>query len=420
MDKCRILYFQHAGSLGGSIYSLAYLIEALDKEKYDPTVVLLNNDEKIISLYKRMGVATIIEEGIYTFGHTTGGWASLKNPLSWPAFAKSIFFFIPSINKTKRVIEENKPDIVHLNSLVLSPSAIGVKIADVPFVWHIRESVADGYLGLRKKLLGSLVIRLPEEAIFISSDNKKRLVDDRKGIVIPNFVDLEQFSKEIEPASPRKDFGLREDDKIILFLGGLGVIKGIFPLLNSLTTVKRKVPRMKCLIAGGSVSPSRRLSSTLARRILPLIGSGTVAQKVDRLMKMNNMYGYVHMLPWEEDVRRLIALCDVLVFPSIEPHFARPVIEAGAMEKPVVASCIGGVEELVEDGVTGYLVPPNDEVALAEALIKVLKDKALASAMGARGLERACKKYSEKNIADIEKIYERLITEREINNKRPL
>jgi glycosyltransferase involved in cell wall biosynthesis len=89
------------------------------------------------------------------------------------------------------------------------------------------------------------------------------------------------------------------------------------------------------------------------------------------------------------DVPQLLAACDVVVFPAVVPHFARPLIEAAAMAKPVVASDLGGPRELVVHGSTGLLVPPNDPEALASAIAAVLEDPQAAMRMGAAAFERA-------------------------------
>jgi glycosyltransferase involved in cell wall biosynthesis len=105
----------------------------------------------------------------------------------------------------------------------------------------------------------------------------------------------------------------------------------------------------------------------------------------------------------------LIAAADVVVFPSTVPHFARPVIEAGAMAKPVVASNMDGVKELVQNNLTGILVEPNDPRALADALMKVLSDKHLAETMGEAGYLQAKEKFSaEKNCKQIMDIYDKI------------
>jgi glycosyltransferase involved in cell wall biosynthesis len=110
------------------------------------------------------------------------------------------------------------------------------------------------------------------------------------------------------------------------------------------------------------------------------------------------------------DVPQLLAACDVLVFPSVEPHFARPIIEAGAMGKPVVASRLGGPLELVAEGETGLLVPREDPQALAEALIEVLRDPERAAALGEAGYQQAREHFNaDKNAQATFALYDQLL-----------
>ena len=115
---------------------------------------------------------------------------------------------------------------------------------------------------------------------------------------------------------------------------------------------------------------------------------------------------------FRSDVERLVAASDLVVFPSVVPHFARPAIEAGAMAKPVVASRLGGVEEVVQHGRTGLLVPPNDPAALADGIVSVLTDEDLAGRLGEQGYRQALRLFdARRNVPRTVAIYERLLRE---------
>ncbi|MEM4406495.1 MAG: glycosyltransferase family 4 protein [Candidatus Methanomethylicaceae archaeon] len=409
MEKTRVLYIQHAGALGGSVYSLAYLIKGINRERYEPIVVCIHDNPEIRAVYESMGVETNVCRGISIFPHTTGGWYSMFDPLGIVGLFKAAWKFIPSIKETEEAVRRIKPDIVHLNSLVLSPSAVGVKRVGLPLVWHVRESVARGHLGLRKWLLSRLVNRKADEIVFISEYDRQALLGNRRGIVVPNFVDEDKFNPQVGGETVRRELSLADEDKVILFMGGRSVVNGIFPLLKAIPLIKARISRTRCVILGAIYEQSNGLLARSARKILPKFGHGTLSQRVDQTISDLKIADNLILLPWRSDVERLIAACDVVVFPSIEPHFARPVIEAGTMGKPVVASRIGGVEELVDDGVTGILVTPGDHVALADALVRVLSDEGLARRMGEEGRKRALERYSMKNVKRVEEIYERLL-----------
>lgn len=409
--KSKILYIHHAGCFGGAFTSLVYMIEGIDQQNFDPVVACIYPTTDVLEQCRQAGAEAFFIPGIREFGHTTGGWYPLYSPIGLYSLINRLFYFYPSIKHTKELVEDVKPDVVHLNSLVLAPSAIGAKKTGVPIVWHVRESVVNGHFGLRKRLLRKLLISCSDEIIFISADNRTQILGSQKaGTLIPDFVDFKRFDHSISGKATRDELGIQQEDKIILFLGGRGVIKGIFPLLKALPKVKMQVSQMHCIIACGEYVPSGRLVSRIARRLLPLINYGTVAQRVDKLMDHDNMHGYVHMLPWREDIELLIAASDVVVVPSVKPHFARPVVEAGAMAKPVVASRIGGVEETVEDNKTGILVEPENAEELAKALITILSSKEIAETMGQQALRHARYYYDSNDaISKTSRIYDDLI-----------
>ena len=93
---------------------------------------------------------------------------------------------------------------------------------------------------------------------------------------------------------------------------------------------------------------------------------------------------------------QLIAATDIIVFPSTVPHFARPVIEASAMAKPVIASDIGGPRELVVPDETGLLIPPDNPEQLATAIVSLLDDSEMMTQMGEKGYQRATNKFDSK------------------------
>lgn len=406
----RILYIQHAGALGGSCMSLLYLLQELDRSQYEPVVACIHDTPAVVSLYREHGFETLVWPGISDFPHTTLGWYPLYNLLAVVELLRRIVRFWPSVRATEALVRHVQPDIVHLNSLVLAPSAVGVKRVGVPLVWHVREPVHGGHLGLRRRFLSWLFMRLADEAIFISHFDRQQLTGGRKGVVVHNFVDFQRFDRTLDGGAVRAEWGLRAGDKVVLFLGGISQVKGIFPLLRALHLAKQCIPQLHCVIGAGKYQSSNTLLARTARAVLSRIGSGTSSQRVVALMQRYGMWDYVHLLPFRTDVERLIATSDLVVFPSIEPHFARPVIEAGAMAKPVVASRIGGVEELVVDSETGLLVPPGDAAALAQAMVSVLRDADLARRLGEAGYQQTRERFDAKrNVGQVIEVYERVL-----------
>ena len=411
----RILYVVHSSSLcGGAPLSLHYLLDGLDRTRYEPIVACIYDAPDVLALFRTQGIRAFYWPGISIFPHTTGGWYSLLNPLGMLGMAQAMGRFWPSVLATERLVRAVKPDIVHLNSLVLASSAVGVKQAQVKLVWHIRESVHPGHFGLRRRWLRALVIHLADGIIFICEQNQQQLMGERKGMLVNELVNFARFDRHLDGLAVREDLGLNPSAKVVLFLGGISQIKGAPVLLAALPQVKQQVPELEAVIAGAIGPQSNSIVAQAARTVLPLVGSGTQRQQFDTLLDKGRMREYVHLLPFRRDPEKLVAAADVVVCPFTQPHFGMPVIEAGAMAKPVVASRIGGLEEAVVDGETGLLVPPNDPNALADALTCVLTDSVLARRLGEGGYRRALEHYNaDTNVRQIVEIYERLLNEHE-------
>jgi glycosyltransferase involved in cell wall biosynthesis len=111
-----------------------------------------------------------------------------------------------------------------------------------------------------------------------------------------------------------------------------------------------------------------------------------------------------------EDVPQIIATFDVAVLPSDFEGMGRVLLEAMAMEKPVVGTRVGGIPDLIEQGVNGYLVSPGNEKELASAVLKILEDKDLAREMGQAGRNKMTDRFSaESMVRSIEEVYSELL-----------
>lgn len=406
----KILYIQHASSLGGSCTSLLYTMRALDKTKYQPILALANDSQIVIDFYKAAGFDPIPWPGITFWNHTTAGYQPLYKVSGWMNTLKIMGSWQAGKRRTLDLVKLVQPDLVHLNSVVLSASAAALAQAKVPFVWHIREHPPKEFLGIRTAIIRHLMLHCPNELVFISEADRQAWVSDQRGQVIYNFVDFQQFNRLFNGADIRKKNKIPLDAPVALYLGGLRELKGIFPLLKALSILKKRLPRLRCLMPGSEYKPPNHWSLNLARRILPLIGSGTAGQRVEKEIARLNLKEICIRLPFQVNIVPLIASSDMVVFPALRPHFARPVIEANAMAKPVVASRLEGIEELIQSGKTGLMVEPNNPESLAKGLFDVLSDPVKAKQMGEAGYEFAKEKFSaDKNCRQIMEIYERIL-----------
>lgn len=146
------------------------------------------------------------------------------------------------------------------------------------------------------------------------------------------------------------------------------------------------------------------------RASLLMVGDGPLRQSLATLAQELGVEEHVCFLGRRSDVRYLLELCDVFVFPSLFEGLGGALVEATGAGKPCVASRVGPIPEVVEDKRSGILVPSQSPEALAEAIVHLGQDPSMAKAMGQRGKQVAAEKFSiERNIKFLEELYDRVL-----------
>lgn len=378
----RILYFHHGGGIGGAPLSLLFLLQRLDRAKYEPIVITLK-DGPVVDLYRKEGIETHVEAGISDFSHTNLEWYGSREWWRLPSKLLSVF---PSVAKTRKVIRKFKPDLVHFNSSTLALHTAAAKREGIPSVLHIREPLAHGYLGLRRGIIRRVIDQNVDRVIAISQYDADQLTPSDRLRVIYNFVDFDKFNLDLDGSTIRDELSLPHDAPVVLMLGGVAEPKGTVVLINAVPHLLQNIPNARVVIAGPGLQTEHSSGiKGIAKRILNADGYQREVQSA--LEKVGDQT--VIFTGIRQDMPNLIAASNVLVFPSVVAHFARPIIEAAAMGKPSVASDLGGPRELVVDQQTGLLVKADDPQALASALSNLLSDPVKSKIMGEAAYNRA-------------------------------
>jgi glycosyltransferase involved in cell wall biosynthesis len=204
--------------------------------------------------------------------------------------------------------------------------------------------------------------------IAVSQALRRFLVQDvqvpnTKVQTIYNGIDVEQFSSKTPREQFRQSLGIPSEARVIGTVGSLYPVKGQTHLLQAMAQVVKRVPTAVCLIVGRG-----ELLSTLQQQANEL-------QLGER----------VKFLGFRSDVAELLSLMEVFILPSLSEGLPLSLLEAQAAGKPVVASRVGGNPEVVENGKTGFLVPPSEPDMLAERIVQLLENPSAAIAMGERG-----------------------------------
>lgn len=360
---------QHASALGGSAISLRYLMASLAALEYEPHVALLHPSTELRALYESDGVIVHDLAEMPTCEHTTASWATVTRPRT---IANAIVSFLrkpAGRGALGQLVERVRPDIVHLNSAVLAYAAHALHAIHMPFVWHVRESPVHGTFGVRTGMLARAMKTLPDELIFISRADRAAWVNDECGKVIYNCVpDRVDEPSETANAPSRKGLGIPESAFLICYVGGLSEIKGIDVLLRALPEVFANHPNAFVLMTSAEAAPPASRLSAAVRWAAPRVGLPLPYQRWQAQLTAPGFAERVRRLPFCLDIEGYMSLADVLVFPAVRPHFARPVIEAAAVGVPTIASRLPGVTEIIDDRATGLLCPAGDAAKLAAAI----------------------------------------------------
>ncbi len=377
----KILFIHHGKGLGGAPLSLLYLVQQLSWQLYRPVVVFLHNSAAC-DLFKKNNIPTVGPIGWYDFAHTKIWWFRWYHPhhVCRAIIHTIITFFIIA----PKIYRKERPALVHLNTSSLIAWGAAAWFMHIPIVWHIREPLADGYYGLRKNFIRWCVATFATTIVAISKNDGLPWTNSKKLLIIYNAVPPEQFDSARDKKQFCEKYDLQNSLRI-LFVGGCSREKGTLPLLYAFEQVLKKLPTTQLLIAGyfPEQKDNNYINLTPSSRYI-----ANVLSVVAKHPKNVVLLGAIN------DIPAAMAASDIIVFPATVGHFARPIIEAGFMKKPVIASCLAPLDELVIDKTTGLLIPHNNSDAWADALILLLTDQQKRISMGQAGYEYCTTKFS--------------------------
>jgi L-malate glycosyltransferase len=202
--------------------------------------------------------------------------------------------------------------------------------------------------------------------------------------VIRNGVDLARFTN-VRPDRQRLFPQLGADSQLIVVVANMNVkTKGHTDLIHAAAEVSRKFRDSKFL----------------------LVGDGVERTHLEAMTSELGLSKTVLFLGCRNDVPDLLACCDLFVLPSWAEGLPNSVLEAMAVGVPLVATGVGGTPEIIDDGVSGLLVPPRDSHALAMAIMQLLGDKGLAKRLARSAQERARTQFSfDRLLSELERLY---------------
>ena len=383
---------------------------------------------KILRLIARLNIGgparhvVLLDHGLRERGHRTrlihgsvgegeGSLEHLANEFDVPVCKiadlgrrLSVFSDVRAFGRVLALFFREVPDVVHTHTA--KAGALG-RLAALLFnatrrrrrrcvvVHTFHGHVLEGYFGP----VAERVVRVLERTLALVTDRivaispiqsrdlatRFRIGSPAKIVTIPLGLQLDTLLT-LEPgaADDREELSIPRDDVVIGFVGRMVAIKSLPTLITSFAGIVQQQ----------------------ANVTLMLVGDGPLRREIEALALRLGVSSRVRFCGWREDLARVYATMDICALPSLNEGTPVALIEAMAAGRPVVATRVGGVPDVVDDGKTGLLVPAGDVESLTTAILGLARDAETRRRYGAAGREHVKLRYTvDRLIQDIEQLY---------------
>ncbi len=377
--KYRIVYYIESRDFGGAEQMLFNLLMALDRDLWEP-VLVYHPHPGIIPFVERIegsGIKTLSVPLIKGLGDISGMKNLIQN------------------------LKELRPAVFHAQLVSNLRCTCGITCARLAGVkailatQHLYQEIRPRRifriytLVLYQKLISMLVDYYIAVSYKQAERLKKNVISENKVKVVQNAVNVQDFCHKTDANLLKYELKHNEDKRVVLTVARMDKLKG-----------------HKYLIEAAPLVPDA---------IFLLAGDGPERAKMEERARELGVADRVVFLGSRNDIPELLSACDVFILPSILEGLPLSILEAMSASKPVIATDIGGTNEIIIDGENGLLVPPGDSKALAEKIKLLLSDKSLAKRLAVSGKERVLREFStEIMIERITNIYRDVIERKKI------
>jgi glycosyltransferase involved in cell wall biosynthesis len=373
MHPSPVLYASWAPFFSGAERALLVLLDQLDRSRYRPIVVVGTEGEMAAEVRARQ-IPVVHVPVVYAGGRTFPAWATSVSRLAWLA-------------RRERVA------LIHSNDVPsFQPVGYVARWLGLPAVTHVRfpDSAAGfGWFlkpGFARALFVSDSLRTDAiaEAPHIFAAKSETLYD---GVHVPAPVD------DAARAALRKELDLPLDRTLVVMAGQVSEVKGIWDFIDAAQLlIQRGVPASFVVLGDD------------------LRNQGKLRRDAEQVVRDRGLSHAIHFLGFRPNAPRLMPAFDIVAVPSHVEPLGNATLEAMATARPVVGSRVGGIPEMIVDGVTGLLVPSQTPERLADALEQLVRSPEHARALGLAGRRRAIDAFSvDAHVARTQAIYDRFL-----------
>lgn len=362
-------------SIGGAQTSLRNLVTRLDHSEFDITVACLNNGDSAIAQSIKASGIPVIDLNMTSKFRLDALWRFYK------------------------LLTENQPKILH--SWMYHPNIIGRllgRVTHIPVIITSRRNTVIGS-AWREKInrctsrLDDKVIAVCELARQLEIDNAGVQAD--KVLTIYNGIDPDRFilPSHEEWLQKRQQLGIPKNSFVAVSVGRLHKQKGFSILIKAIHEVSKTIPNIYQLIVGGGI-----IKAELMMEVQKLGLSKQVILTGERL-----------------DISEILGVCDIYLSASLWEGLPNTILEAMAMQLPIVATNVGGTPEVIVDNQTGLLIPPANPHAISETIQYLFHRPYTRKIMGQSGRNRVFQHFTtSRMVQETKKLYYQLLLEKNI------
>ena len=402
--KKTVLFVDHDLGRSGSTVSLEYMVKAFSKKNY---LVFILTPKRKLNLTPLLNAgATLYSSQRWHLSNMAMGFhfTNTVSPFSWTGVRtnlNSIAKFVIGFFIVRRAIKTIRPDLVYVNEYVIVQASVAAYLSGIPAAIHVRSPILQGAFRIRQRLASRLVLIFNRVVFAITRTEAAqlcpRLAERDKIKVVGEFfskVDMRSVDEEIW----KEKLGLSDGANVVTMLGGIQTIKGTVDFLRAAQIVVSGRSDVVFVVAGRDFRDMNSKEWAYSEECM----------RIADILKVKDAIRILGVVTTSLD---LIAASDIVVSPSSQTHFSRPVIEAWGFGKPVIAARTTHMEDLITHGVNGLLVEPGDHHALANCLFQLLDDVKLCKRLGSEGRKKTNAEFdADKNLQTIVETCDSLIS----------
>ena len=353
--KLKILLVYYEPFQSGQTAHVLSLVQGLERHEYALTIVLPDFLKPAIEKFHQSGVQV------------------------YPLPIRKLVWQLEGVKRYFDLIRHENFDIVHIHSQeagltarILTLVAGKKHIVYTPQTIDIRNSHLHWLYVLIERILSTKTDRI----ISVNEIDRERLISwgipAKKVVTIYNGIDLSQFDVITDILSIRERLGLYSSSPLVMQIGRLSVQKDPFAFIDGAAMVLNKHPKTQFV----------------------MVGDGPLREDVETHIQALGLEKQIKLSGWQQDAFKLIPAADIVTLTSRWEGTPYSLLEAMAWSKPVISYKVNGCSEVVEDTITGFLVPVGATNTWASCIVELLEDPEMGRIMGNKGRQRVESKFS--------------------------